>query len=92
MRQHAGLTQRLEGAYQGERLYIGRCATGAVYEQTVTLQDPETDETLRLRRISIMLDKPVRGGQSELHLLTNVPVADPRAEELVVSYRQPWKI
>ena len=92
VRQHAGLTQRLEGAYQGERLYIGRCATGAVYEQTVTLQDPETDETLRLRRISIMLDKPVRGGQSELHLLSNVPEADARAEELADLYRKRWKI
>ena len=88
VRQHAGLT----GTLQGERIHMGRCATGEVYEQAMTLQDPQTDEAVTLRRISIELDKPVRGGQRELHLLSNVPTVDASAAVLADLYRKRWRI
>jgi hypothetical protein len=73
IRQHAGhLRWRLEG----ERRYVGRCASGAVYEQEAILTDPETGEERAVRRIRIELDKPTRDGDSELHLLSNVPAKD----------------
>lgn len=88
VRQHGGLS----GTLVGERRYAGRCATGEVYEQTLLLSDPQTNETVRLRRISIELDTPVRGGERELHLLSNVPTADASAIILADLYRSRWKI
>jgi hypothetical protein len=57
----------------GERRYRGRTTTGKVYEQEAILTDPETGEERAVRRITIELDRPTRDGDTELHLLTNVP-------------------
>jgi hypothetical protein len=78
IRQHAG---HLRWRLVGERLYVGRTDTGEVYEQKAILTDPETGEERVLRRITIALDKPTREGDSELHLLSNVPEKDLPAEE-----------
>jgi hypothetical protein len=42
-------------------------------EQTVRLTDPVTGEVLRVRRITIPLVKPNEKGETELHVLTNLP-------------------
>ncbi len=73
IRQHAGhLRWRLEG----QRRYLGRTATGEVYEQKAVLTDPETGEEMDVRRITVVLDKPTRDGDKEIHLLSNVPEHD----------------
>lgn len=68
-RQHASMPWQP----QGKRRYVGQCETGTVYEQAALLTDPETGEQLRLRRITLKLYKPTRDGESEIHLLTNLP-------------------
>jgi hypothetical protein len=63
-----------------------------IYEQEIALTDPRTHQTFTARRISIALDKPDEDGQSELHILTNLP---PRTADAVVVadvYRGRWSI
>jgi hypothetical protein len=89
IRQHAGhLCWRLVG----ERRYCDRSATGEVYEQEVVLTDPETEEEMTVRRITVVLDQPTRDGDPELHLLTNVPTADAAAVVLAELYRERWRL
>ncbi len=76
IRQHAG---HLRWQLVGERHYCGRSATGEVYEQTVILTDPQTKDVLIVRRITVELDKPTRDGETQLHILSNVPKLDDAA-------------
>src|SRR5262249_24916594 len=70
IRQHAGhLRWRLVGA----RRCCGRTASGEVYEQAAVVTDPETGAEMTVRRLTIALDKPTRDGETEVHLLSNVP-------------------
>jgi hypothetical protein len=61
----------------GERRLLGRTERGVVHEQAIHLRNEQGRE-LRARRITIVLDQPTRDGETELHLLTNLPeeVAD----------------
>ena len=88
IRQHA---QTLQGCTQGKRHYCGRSETGKVYEQAVQLWD-EQGNILTARRITVALDQPTRDGDTELHILTNLPQAD--ADGLVIAelYRGRWTI
>jgi hypothetical protein len=53
---------------------VGRCATGAVFEQAVWVDDPDSQGTRhRLRRIVLRLDQPTRDGETEIVLVTNLP-------------------
>jgi Transposase DDE domain len=45
-----------------------------------------------LRRITVLLDQPTRDGETELHLLTNVPAQDARAKVIADLYRRRWTI
>lgn len=56
----------------GERRAVGRIDTGQVFEQAVRLRDERGEEWL-IRRLTIQLDAPTRDGETELHLLTNLP-------------------
>jgi hypothetical protein len=69
---------------------IGRCETGVIYEQNLHLQ--EGDQTLVVRRITIRLDEPTRSGESEIHLLTNLPQEDANAYRVAELYLQRWTI
>jgi len=52
----------------------GRCATGLVFEQTITVEDPEfPGASHRLRRIVLELDRPTREGDTRIVLVTNLP-------------------
>lgn len=75
----------------GRRRRVGRCETGMVYEQTIEIDDPRAGETLALRRVTVELDKPTRDGDTEVHVLTNLP-ADADAVELAALYLARWKI
>ncbi|MEN6335059.1 MAG: transposase [Phycisphaerales bacterium] len=89
IRQHAStLTYTL----LGRRKSCGKTASGRVYEQSMLLSNRATGETMQARRITVELDKPTRDGESEIHLVTNVPAL--AADALVMSdlYLQRWTI
>jgi IS4 transposase len=69
----------------------GTTATGDVYEQTVRVSDPQTKETMDVRRIEVRLFEETRDGEEMLALLTNVP-CDLSAIELTETYRRRWTI
>jgi len=52
----------------------------------------DAGEVLFLRRVSVVLDKPTRDGDTEIHLLTNLPVRDARAQVIAELYRRRWTI
>jgi IS4 transposase len=88
VRQHA---QNVRCRLVGEPCVSGRIATGVVSEQGATLTDDD-GKKLRVRRITLKLDKPTRDGETELHLLTNLPkklVSPQRVAEL---YKERWQV
>jgi hypothetical protein len=40
----------------------------------------------------VLLDQPTRDGETELHILTNVPAKDARAKVIADLYRRRWTI
>jgi len=74
IRQHAS---NVGGQAQGPRRGVGHDARGqALYEQAVRVTEPDTGATLIVRRITVQLHTPTRQGETELHILTNLPVTD----------------
>ena len=88
VRQHAAT---LHWEFVGKRRACGRTDTGRVFEQTIRATN-DTGEVLILRRITVVLDKPTRDGDVEIHLLTNVPAKDARAKVIAELYRKRWLI
>lgn len=88
IRQHAG---HLVWRRKGRCRYVGRCETGKVYEQAVILTDPQTGAEMTVRRITVRLSSATRDGDTELHLLTNLPapIDAVRCAEL---YRKRWTL
>jgi IS4 transposase len=86
IRQHGNV----DGRRVGPRRYVGRSDSGAVYEQTIYLT--YEGRTRKLRRVSVVLDEPTRDGETEIHILTNLPKR--RADGRVVAelYRRRWTI
>lgn len=68
IRHHAGLTIRSTGTRRSR----GRTATGQLFEPSVTITGDD-GKPRTLRRITLVLDKPTRDGETELHLWTNLP-------------------
>jgi IS4 transposase len=88
IRQHAStLTCQL----LGERKRAGRTETGEVFEQKMELSGPE-GHTLTIRRATIVLDKPTTSGETEIHLLTNLPAEKARAVQVADMYLERWTI
>ena len=71
---------------------MGGYETGKVFEQTVRLSNPDTGEILVARRITVVLDKPTRDGDGEIHILTNIPKKAARAKTVADLYRRRWTI
>jgi IS4 transposase len=88
VRQHAST---LHWEFAGKRRACGRIDTGTVFEQTVRASN-DAGEILVLRRITVVLDQPTRDGETEIHLLTNVPARDARAKGIADLYRKRWLI
>lgn len=88
IRQHG----RLKGNLLGKRERIGRISSGMVSEQPLLIRDDTTRETRVVRRISVELDRPTRDGDTELHLLCNLPAEEAGACRLAEIYRQRWEI
>jgi len=81
------------GSPLGPRRGVGHDARGqALYEQTLCVTEPETGETLIVRRITVQLRTPTREGDTELHILTNLPVADAPAAQISALYADRWTI
>jgi Transposase DDE domain len=74
----------------GKRKPCGRVETGKVYEQRLRLKD-EAGAVLEFRRITLVLDKPTRDGDTELHLLSNLS-ARVSAQRIADLYRKRWTI
>ena len=88
IRQHAS---SLHWTFLGKRRACGRIDTGKVYEQTIQATN-DAGEILILRRVTVLLDQATRDGETELHILTNVPVKDARAKVIAELYRGRWTI
>lgn len=70
---------------------VGRVETGVVFEQAVELTDGCTGEMIRVRRVVIKLDQPTENGDTEIRLLTNLPIRV-KALKIARLYRQRWSI
>jgi IS4 transposase len=90
IRQH-GATLHIE--WVGERRPCGRTETGAVFEQEVRLSDGDGDgQTMVVRRITVELDEPTRDGETEIHILTNLPAEVADALAIAELYRKRWTV
>jgi len=74
----------------GKPKRIGRCATGVVYEQKAAVVDKNGTEH-SFRRITVQLDAPTRDGDTEVHVLTNLPT-EVSAKTIANLYLQRWTI
>jgi IS4 transposase len=88
VRQHG----QLSGELLGRATRTGATRSGPVYEQAMQVRDPATGETMRLRRITIKLRVATRDGDTELHLLSNVPSGRATASGLARVYGKRWSI
>jgi hypothetical protein len=87
IRQHANLiTNPLE-----KMTFVGKTASGKVYEQAVQLT-AENGAAWTLRRITVKLNKKTRDGDETLVILTNRPVAVADAMTVAELYRTRWGI
>jgi len=90
IRQHAST---LTGHLQGPRRYVGQDERGrALYEQALSLIEADTEATLVVRRITLQLLTPTRQGETELHILTNLPPEDADAGQVAALYADRWTI
>jgi hypothetical protein len=95
-RRSAVFVVRQHGQLQGE--ILGRptrqsiIRSGPVYEQAMLVRDPDSKETVRVRRMTIHLKVPTRDGDTELHILSNVPARRATAGQLARLYGKRWSI
>ena len=80
----------------GRRRKVGESETGTVYEQTLKIRNPKAEDPQRqemeLRRITVKLNQPTRDGETEVHILTNVPQEQADALRIAELYRRRWTI
>jgi IS4 transposase len=78
---------------QGKKRRVGKDERGRwIDEQAVVLADPKSGETMTVRRITIHLDKPTKDGDTEIHILTNLPVKVADALKVASLYADRWTI
>ena len=87
LRQHGNV----QGTLLGQRKSKGRCETGWVYEQRLRLRG-EQGPVMEVRRITVALDQPTRDGDTEMHVLTNLPAKKVPAVRVAEVYRKRWTI
>src|SRR5918996_1578818 len=88
VRQHG----QLPGELLGRAQRTGTTRSGPVYEQAMQVRDPTTGETMRIRRLTIELKVATRDGDTELHILSNVPSGRGSAAQLARVYGKRWSI
>jgi hypothetical protein len=87
IRQHG----QLKGPLVGSRTDKGAIATGQVYEQQRRLVNAQGDP-VTLCRMTVALHEPTRDGDTEIHVLSNVPVRKASAQKLAEAYGKRWTI
>lgn len=75
----------------GKRRRVGRCETGTVYEQQMEIDNPKTGATTTVRRVTVELDKRTRDGDTEIHVLSNLPETVD-AVTIAELYRRRWTV
>jgi len=75
----------------GTRRRIGRCPTGVIFEQKMRLTDGK-GKVMEVRRVTIELSKPTRDGESEVHVVTNLPPEHANARAVADLYLRRWTI
>ena len=88
LRQHGTVKGRL----LGRRQRIGKTETGIAYEQAIVVTDPDNQEELVLRRVTVTLNTPTRSGDTEIHILTNISAETASTEKIADLYRGRWTI
>ena len=90
----AGFIIRQHGTVKGtlvaERREVGRGSTGMVDEGA--MEFTHRGRTTRLRRVTVMLDKPTTDGDLEIHILTNLPESAADAIQVAELDRRRWTI
>lgn len=86
IRQHP----QVVGELTGRRRKAGQAADATLEEQSLRVTNRD-GQTLELRRVTVTLDQPTRFGETEIHLLSNLP---PRvsAPSIAATYRSRWNI
>jgi hypothetical protein len=71
---------------------MGTSKTGVIYEQEMVLTQKATGQELSVRRITVKLKTPTETGETEIHILTNLP--ESAADALLVAelYQGRWTI
>ncbi len=87
IRQHGST---LSWEKESKRKRVGRIAEGVVYQQRLWLKNEEGEERV-VRRVSLVLDEPTSDGDTELHLITNLP-SRVSAKKVAQVYRKRWTI
>lgn len=87
IRQHSGLS----GECIGECKSMGSTETGEVYEQSMSVKNADGHVYL-LRRITVQLKKATRDGDTEMHILTNLPTDVADAQTVANLYLKRWNI
>jgi hypothetical protein len=88
VRQHG----QLQGELLGRATRKGTTRSGLVYEQPLLVHNPASGETMRVRRITLKRTEPTRDGDTELHILSNVPLPRASAAHLARLYGKRWSI
>lgn len=76
---------------QGALKFIGKCDTGRVFEQWITIDNGD-GKSVTIRRIVIKLKSKTRDGDKEIVLLTNLPKKAASAITVASLYRKRWSI
>jgi IS4 transposase len=74
----------------GQRRRCGRSETGAVFEREMRIGDG--DGATMVRRITVELDAPTRDGETEIHILTNLPAEVADALAIADLYLRRWTV
>lgn len=87
IRQHG----KLNGTIRGKEKKVDKTDTGTVYENKLVLPSYEGQQ-ITVRRVVIKLRTPTRDGDTEMVILTNLPVDDADAVRVSELYRDRWKV
>ena len=79
IRQHGAL----KGELFGERHFVKQVDTGKVYEQALQIGG---ECGLKVRRVTIELDEPTENGDTEIHVLSNLPKSAASAQRIAEIY------
>jgi hypothetical protein len=83
---------QFQGACRRRAPRTGTTRRGPVYAQPLRVRDPESGETMRVRRITRERTEPTRDGDTALHILANVPTSRASAAQLARLSGQRWSI